>query len=803
VEYEGKVIGSVTLVFSTAGIHKSIRAMQYQIILSCVVLLFLGIVCTLIISRLISAPLSSLLKTFEKIYKGNLSVRTDIDTNEEFGQLARSFDKVVDSLESSYVELTDANKTMEAKIQQRTLQLQDQIHISNKAEDKLRQTNKMITSIVYASPLPIITLTNDFKVQTASPATKNIFLWDEFEAVGKVSPFIYPSKVQEFIDQLTAIDAPNQELRFVTKGRKKSGKVLDLSIAAVASYDEHNNKTGYVLVIDDITDRLLAEGALRDSEIKYRSLIENSVIGIGILHNDIFSFVNKSLLNLLEYPNNKEFLSTPFTEIVSMNDKEKVRALYADLSSLTDSVNLEINIICYTGKEKCAELSASLLEVGDSKYLQITFIDITARKEAERKMKQLNDELEDRVIDRTSQLNKTLVELRNEMNQRSKISKELQFKSEILERTTSVCIVWNAKGECIYLSPWSLVIFGWSIDRLLGDGIWNVTRPKAVEGEYLMPDEIAEIINKERPVPLEYFTVEITTSSGETKYIKLKHSLGQNNTLITAGAEITEQVLGQRELQIMSDKLAQSLEGEKELNELKTRFISMVSHEFRTPLTVIMSCAAIIEQAFDNGRPDIGRQYLDKITKSVKTMNDLMEDVLVIGKSQSRKIENVAETDIVQFVKNSLTDIQEAYTFNAKANLIIKDEIKNFYSDEASLKHIVHNLITNALKYTTNGEDATITLEEQGDNVIFTVADHGIGIPEKDLNRLFSNFFRASNVGKIAGTGLGLHIVKQSVENLFGTITVKSIVNVGTTFTVTLPKDIRARLVSKPINDNQ
>jgi signal transduction histidine kinase len=277
--------------------------------------------------------------------------------------------------------------------------------------------------------------------------------------------------------------------------------------------------------------------------------------------------------------------------------------------------------------------------------------------------------------------------------------------------------------------------------------------------------------------------------------LRLSNSLGQGNTLIMAGAEISEQVETQRALEEMGKRLEKTLEGEKELNELKTRFISMVSHEFRTPLTVILNCASVIEQAFENDRADIGMQYLDKIGKSVKTMNELMEDVLLIGKGQTNKIKKVDEMDFVDFVKNSLKDIQEAYHFDAQAILEVKADCSPFYSDESALKHIVHNLITNALKYTTNGKDTTITIDKDSDNnLIFIVADRGIGIPEDDLKRLFSNFFRASNVGKIAGTGLGLHIVKQSVDNLLGEITVSSVVNEGTTFSVKLPMDIRSKL---------
>jgi signal transduction histidine kinase len=328
-------------------------------------------------------------------------------------------------------------------------------------------------------------------------------------------------------------------------------------------------------------------------------------------------------------------------------------------------------------------------------------------------------------------------------------------------------------------------------------GVWQNAKISVTEGHNFSTDDVINILSKNQELITDFFTVEITTPDGITKYLKLSNSAGQNNTLISAGAEITDQVLAQKVLKEMSDKLEKSLESEKELNELKTRFISMVSHEFRTPLTVILNSSAVVDQAIENSRADIASQYLDKINKSVKTMNELMEDVLVIGKSQSTKIEEVTEMDFVRFVKTSLEDIQEAYSFSCSAVLDIKNECKPFYSNESALKHIVHNLITNALKYTINGKDVNILIDKVDDNLEFIVTDHGIGIPEDDLKRLFTNFFRASNVGKIAGTGLGLHIVKQSVDNLYGQITVKSVVNEGTTFEVILPMDIRTKISSK------
>ena len=802
--HEGEYFGRMTVIFSLDVISQNIAEIQKQIIITCLLLLIVSIIILFFISNLISKPLKILLETFNKITEGHLTERAKIDNDDEFGLLSLSFNRMVDNLEDSYYELAEVNKNMEVKINERTHQLRQQIDVRTRAEEKLKDASKTVQAVINASPLPIVKLDIDFRVKTASPAIKSIFGFEEYEVIEKIVPFIF--ELEEFTKKLKELSSlSEQSEKFTIKGRRKNGQLLDLQIASVAQYDDNENHIGYIIVIDDITERLLAERAIMESEMKYRSLIEYSIVGIAILKDKYFTFVNNALLEILGYPDTEEFLTTPLIDMISPDYRDKITELYVLLDLYSSHIGdedtmevelpvLEVGIICYNGKEKIVELASNILNFDEDLYLQITFLDITTRKEAEKQQQMLNIELEARVSERTQQLNKTLVELRGEISQRAKLSTEIQFKSEILERTTSLCFVWNQNGDAIYVSPWTSVVLGWTHEQLINDRVWENTKPRLLDGPPITKEEVANLVKNKQRFSQTYFIVELTAADGTIKYFNFMDSIGLKNTLISVASEVTEQVLGERKLKVLSAQLEQSLESEKELNELKTRFISMVSHEFRTPLTVIMSCTSVIQQAMEKGRVDIATQYLDKITKSIKTMTDLMEDVLTIGKADSKLIGELVEIDFVDFVKSSLLDIQESYIFTCAAELAVKHDIRDFYSDEKALKHIVYNLMTNALKYTTNSENVKITIDEIDDNVIFTVADRGIGIPEDDLKNLFTNFHRAKNVGKIAGTGLGLHIVKKSVENLLGTIDVQSVVNEGTTFTVTLPKDIREKV---------
>ena len=236
------------------------------------------------------------------------------------------------------------------------------------------------------------------------------------------------------------------------------------------------------------------------------------------------------------------------------------------------------------------------------------------------------------------------------------------------------------------------------------------------------------------------------------------------------------------------DEIRNMLEKEKELNELKTRFVSMVSHEFRTPLTIIRSSAQIIEKYKDKLDPRKEIEYLKRILSTVDIMTDILENVLLIGKSDSDKTGiNPIPIQIVEFCITVVNDINTAsHSFdeivfhnNAKKKIII--------ADETYLRHILLNLLSNAVKYNVNGQSIDFTLNTDEKQAVFIVQDYGIGIPEDDQDKIFDPFHRSDNVGTISGTGLGMSVVLRSVELHKGRITFSSNENKGTTFKVTIP----------------
>lgn len=242
-------------------------------------------------------------------------------------------------------------------------------------------------------------------------------------------------------------------------------------------------------------------------------------------------------------------------------------------------------------------------------------------------------------------------------------------------------------------------------------------------------------------------------------------------------------------------ELRLGLAKEKELNEFKSRFVSMVSHEFGNPLMAVLMSAELLKKCSHRKTESEKLKYVERIQTSAEQMSKLLKDVLVIGKAEAGKLEfKPAPLALIKFCNDVVEEIQLSAGGNITINFAHNNLIANegyhgglLLLDEKLVRHILTNLLSNAVKYSPQGSTVHFDLLCQDGQVIFQIKDEGIGIPPEDQQRLFESFYRAKNVGKIPGTGLGLAIVKQSVDLHGGKIEATSDVGVGTKFTVTLP----------------
>jgi signal transduction histidine kinase len=246
-------------------------------------------------------------------------------------------------------------------------------------------------------------------------------------------------------------------------------------------------------------------------------------------------------------------------------------------------------------------------------------------------------------------------------------------------------------------------------------------------------------------------------------------------------AEVTERQRAQSELR-------HALAAERELGELRQRFVSMVSHEFRTPLGVIMSSAENLSCYFDRLTSDQRQKQLRHVIEATSHMAKVMENVLLLGRVEAGKMEfEPSLLDLPAFCRTLIEGIQAAATETGPQIEFQAQGVARAWADEKLLRHILNNLLTNAVKYAPGHVPVKLSLEQRNGEIIFRVQDQGIGIPAEDQKQLFNAFHRGRNTTAFPGTGLGLVIVKRCVELHGGEITFQSAENAGTVFTVRLP----------------
>jgi signal transduction histidine kinase len=238
----------------------------------------------------------------------------------------------------------------------------------------------------------------------------------------------------------------------------------------------------------------------------------------------------------------------------------------------------------------------------------------------------------------------------------------------------------------------------------------------------------------------------------------------------------------------IEQELQLALEKEKELSELKTRFISMASHEFRTPLSTVLSSSYLIEKYSTTADQQKREKHLQRIVSSVNMLTDILNDFLSVGKMEEGKI----QLRLSQF---NIRDLVISIAEEMKNNLKKKQKINYHHQgdqivllDASLLKHIVMNLVSNASKFSPEGKPIDITTVSHNGQLIFSIRDYGMGISKEDQQHLMERFFRGTNATNIQGTGLGLHIVSKYAELMNGVVVCNSELEKGTEFILTFTK---------------
>ena len=379
---------------------------------------------------------------------------------------------------------------------------------------------------------------------------------------------------------------------------------------------------------------------------------------------------------------------------------------------------------------------------------------------------------------------------------------------DVTERKKSEAELLRAT-ERIDLAVHSSALAVWEWDETRGTLYMDAAWPRMLrmEGDesYLTLAEFAGIIHHEDVARMHAARIEcikgisphlsveyrVKSATGEWIWIHTQGEVvsrdesGRARRLVGTNVNVSQRKLAEAEL-------FSALQREKELNEMKSKFVSIASHELRTPLTNILSSAELLQHYSATLSAEDQAKLLEAIKGAVLGMTALINDVLLIGRTGSGKLKfNPVALDL----EEAVTGIVDAIRFShgSKHKLEFKCALTQPQRqvDEQLLRHIAINLLTNALKYSPEGSTVTVTMDESGEEITLTFTDQGIGIPAEDLPNLFESFHRAANVGDRPGTGLGLAIVKSAAELHGGNILVTSKVGVGSTF--------RARIKALPV----
>ncbi len=595
--------------------------------------------------------------------------------------------------------------------------------------------------------------------------------------------FTTGSEFEKFKNKISHSAGENKSVITETRWKRKNGRVFDVLIYA-AGFDSVYFPMGLTLSVMDITERKKNE--LEQS--KLTAIIDNNsdFIGIASLAGDV-QYVNKSGRKLVGLSENEEVTEKNILDFVPADQREWLGNHIMSEMFEKGSVSGE-GYLKNIKNDKIIEIDFTvflikMIESDIPNYMAVILRDITERRNAEKKIKQYQNHLENLVAERTKKLEQVNRELKEKINlsrlAEEKLENQLNLLRTFIDTFPSPAYVKDRKNRYLAVNRAFEHFLGKSRDEILGLNLKDVSEKYS----RILADDVTSD-DAERLTKIEEFEIESGTGkkrfylSHKAKYSRMDGSYGG---IVGTFIDITSQ----KELQA---KIKQSLDREKELSNMKSSFISTASHEFRTPLTTIMSSSDLLTLISRENNEKKFFNHIEKIQTSVDYMTSLLDDVLLISKAETGKIEFVPEkVNFRLLCKNIIDEVKNQATDKHKFRFEYEPEQTMFHLDEKLVKHIIINLLSNSIKYSLEGGEIGLKIKKDLTSLRIFISDDGIGIPEADQKNLFESFHRGSNVSNIPGTGLGLSIVKRSVELHNGSIEFTSSEGEGTTFIISLP----------------
>jgi len=643
-----------------------------------------------------------------------------------------------------------------------------------KQEETINAQNEKLLAIVQSMPDKIFEHDRDGNYLAAHTSYPDELIVPVEMMVGKNLREIFSKEVAELnirsirecLEQNTLV---THEYNYIINGEMRYYDVRTVPL----------NNDNALRFVRDITDKKIRENEIR----KLNVAIEQS----------------PAMIVITDTAGNFEYISPAFSKVTGytwkdvagkhtriLNSGHNSRETYEDLWSTIgcgrawhgELLNKKKNGKLYWEKVVITPITDETGTV--TNYMAITE-DNTEKRRIEQEILELNASLETKVRERTAELEASNRQLVAETEERKRFEQALSLKTEELEKFFTVSI----EMLCITSHDGTFLRVNRAFEDVLGFPASYFENRKFTE--FLHPDD-KDIANNLMMVMAEEdrfmgYVNRYMHANGEYRSIEW-HVVRVEDKLYAAARDVTERIRFERTLE-------ETIAREKELNELKSRFVSIASHEFRTPLSTILMASETLLNYWKRLDEEKLQSKLNTIINQVKHLSEIVANVLQVSKIQEGKIAVVTrEIELVDFIRKALEP------FNANSKLVNKigfeSEFDNLdmFLDGQLMMQILNNLLSNGIKYSKPDPRVHVRLYRQDTSIVMSVSDNGIGIPANDLNKLFNPFFRAGNVGNIEGNGLGLNIVKEAIALHGGMITVESEQGKGTTFFVALPESL-------------
>ena len=663
-----------------------------------------------------------------------------------------------------YTQLQVLNQQLEQRVQNRTADLaasntslRAEILERQRTELALRHTNETLQALVTASPRAIVMLDREGRVKIWNPAAEQMFGWTEAEVLDYPSPIGLEDPKLDYPTLQANVLHGTTYSRLEFRQRTKDGLTIDIIFSAAPLTDSDGQISGIVAVIADVTEQKERAEQLR----LLQSVVVNTNDAVIITEaapidepGPRIIYANEAFTRITGYQSdevlgkNPRILQGPKTD---QSELQKIRRALAGWESVT------VEVINYRkdGTEFWNEFS--IVPVSDEMGIYTHWIavqrDTTGRKQVEYALRQ----------------------------------SEERFRS-LIENSLDIIMILESEGTIEYVSPSSEKILGHPAKALVGNKVTDFIHPEDLNVHLdLLQCTLHEHLENTGKFPSLSSPIEFRYRSREGSW-RILEAISQSflDSTATPRMMVSARDITERK---RLDEMRLALDKEKELSILKTRFFSMASHEFRTPLSTALAAAQVLENSQGDWENTEKRlRNLHRIQDSIKNMVQLLDDILIINRAETGKLPFKPRLiNLELYVRHFLDEIQAHVGLRHTLIFNCQGPVRSTNLDEKLIYSILSNLISNAIKYSPKGGEIRLSLCFQSAAVVIEVSDQGIGISAADQKQLFEPFHRGENVRSIPGTGLGLVVVKKCVDLHRGVIKFSSEVGKGTTCLITIP----------------